>query len=212
MSLKDLINGCKYKKEKEQKWKEWLDGLPLGELDEDDSDCIKYLFDVNYTPDEGEEKYNVEDMSSVCKIIHPKWHHTKCLCAKFNGVEVTLSRDRLICKSTKDYITAALRNSINTQIIDFRKNNILNPDDICPVSQKKLGKDAQVDHNIDFKSFKVIVKMFPYKKEDLKKYTYYDNNIKYYYLSEPILSEWTEFHKKHAVLRYLSKEGNQKAK
>ena len=206
LTIDDIAN-CKTKTARGKIVKPWFHSLPMGYLNPRDVEIVKYLFLEHYIPDYGEDKYDVNDINSVCVNKHSEYN-TKCLYADFNGIEETLSINRLI-GNPPNIITNSLRNAVHHQIKEFKNKNPKNPNAICPVTKGLLGDDAQVDHNKEFCTFKDIVNKFPHEEKNIKKYTYYDKNNKNYYLKEPLLSEWIEFHKKHAVLRWLSKKGNQ---
>ena len=106
-------------------------------------------------------------------------------------------------RNDKANLIRSLRNAIEPQIKNFRVCNPLIPDDICPVTKKILGADAQVDHQIPFHIL---------AEEWIKN----NNNISYIYvldkfeyiLQEPHYTLWNNFHFEKAILRRVSKEGN----
>jgi hypothetical protein len=68
----------------------------------------------------------------------------KCFCILVNDTSIKrLSGGN---RNDKANLIRALRNAIEPQIIDFRKTNPLNHNNICPVTNGILGLDAEVDH------------------------------------------------------------------
>ena len=72
-------------------------------------------------------------------------------------------------------MTQASRITIEPQIKEYRINNKLNINDICPVKGIKLGYDAEVDHIIPFnKLLKSFLGVSDMTIDELSKYVYFD--------------------------------------
>jgi len=166
------------------------------------------LFDTYYKPDDGETKYAVESIQNVYIQVNPLYGtHGFCmeLC---DGTKCVASYKRLAGvgggkRKESTNLTRALRDVIYDQIIHFREHNSLDPNKLCPVLAIPLGNDAEVDHEIPFAKLKdAWLKLHPSVKE------VYENGA--YALKDKTLeASWKAFHLENAVLRYVSKKGNQ---
>ena len=181
-----------------------------GTLNNASKRCWIALFDKYYTPDIGETKYALESIKEVYIQAHPQ-HGTHCFCMELaDGTRCFASYKRLAGASggkrtQTTNLVRALRHAVYDQIIAFRAANPLNPDDVCPVLKTSLGEDAEVDHAIPF----AILKDDWFKDHSDAKEVY-ENHA--YALKDKALEEsWKTFHATHAVLRYVSKEGNKVA-
>ena len=177
----------------------------IGELNESDSEAFKHIFTKHYTPDE--PKYHAQTITSIAIVLDP--YQRKCFSMCVDGVWYPSAIKRL-AGSTRDKkanLVRATRLAIQPDIDEFRSNHILNPTDTCPVTNKPLGKDAQVDHQIPFN---VLLTEWLDKGNENATFIY-DLDVMNYILLEPFLRTWTQFHAEKAVLRWVSKEGNQYA-
>ena len=177
----------------------------IGLLNEHETQYYKILFEYNYTPDEIETKFNIKDIESV-SIIPDGWGR-RCFAVIVNSIQYPTSIRRLagskIGSNKNAYIKRAMREAIHDQINNFKNNNPLNIEDICPLKNIKLGIDAQVDHILPFH---IIADEW---LSNNKNASYeYCLNKKNYILKEPFLFSWSDYHHKKASLRWLSKEGN----
>lgn len=172
-----------------------------------DSELLNFrkIFEIYYTPDDNEEKYDSESIKKVCVKINEKNRAYKGFSILVDNkweptAIIRLSGSK---RTEKRILRRALRTGIQIQIDDFKKNNPLNIDEICPITNLKLNYDAQVDHEIKFRDLAdewiKKNKKIPYK---------YNREISDYILEEPYLKSWREFHLRNAKLRWLSKEGN----
>jgi hypothetical protein len=175
----------------------------VGNLDENETLFFKHIFQKFYTPDEKDIKFNVSQISNVA-IVKDNFGN-KCFSIFVDNEWYPTSKIRLsgTSKNEKRNLERALRNAISLQINNFRICNPLNPNGICPVTNKILGIDAQVDHQIPFHIL---------AEEWMK----YNKNISYdyildkfdYVLQEPHYTSWFNFHLEKSILRWVSKEGN----
>jgi hypothetical protein len=181
----------------------YLKNNNVGNLDENETLFFKHIFQKFYTPDEKDTKFNVSQISNVA-IKKDKWGKN-CFNILVDNEWYRTSKDRLSgsSRNEKRNLERALRNAIEPQTENFRICNPLNPNDICPVTKKILGEDAQVDHQIPFHIL---------AEEWMK----YNKNISYIYildqfdyvLQEPHYTSWFNFHLEKSILRWVSKEGN----
>lgn len=183
----------------------YLKNNNVGILTENESTFFKHIFQKFYTPDEEDIKFNITQISNV-SIIENRGN--KCFSILVNNIWYPTSIKSLSgsIRNEKRNRERALRKAIEPQINNFRICNPLNPNDICPVTNKILGLDAQVDHQIPFHNL---------AEEWIKD----NNNISYpydldkfdYILQEPHLTSWFNFHLENSTLRWVSKEGNKYA-
>lgn len=182
----------------------YLQIKPSGVLNETDTLDFKHIFEMFYTPDKFEEKFEVNNISSV-SIVKDKYGN-KCFSICVNNVFYPTSIKRLSgsTRTHQENLKKALRTTIKKQITDFRIANPLNMYNICPITNNILGNDAEVDHEIPF---------------HILSNNWLNNNklppsIKYireqfsYILDEPYFEQWYNYHLEHAKLRWVSKEGN----
>ena len=99
-------------------------------------------------------------------------------------------------------MSQAARITIAPQIKEFRKNNHLNINDICPIKGIKLGYDAEVDHVIPFnKLLKKFISISDMTIDELSKHVYFDKCSENRVLIEPYKTMWYDYHKTKAELR-----------
>lgn len=166
---------------------------------------FKNIFSKFYIPDDNEDKFDVSDITDV-KIIYDKWKN-KCFSICVNNVWYPTSIKRLSGsgkRNNNDNLLRALRNAIKEQIYDFKKNNKLNIDNICPITGDKLNTDAEVDHEIPFN---ILAKEWINNNSNIE--YYYDINEMNYTLDNKFLKKWQDYHYKNAKLRWVTKKGNQ---
>ena len=202
MSLEKVINE-KTIKNRHFILSNYLKNNNVGVLNEIDALSLKHIFDKFYTPDEQYTKFSASQITNVS--IMKDNYGNKCFCIFVNNTWFPTSIKRLSGgnRNDKANLIRALRNAIEQQINDFRKNNPLNPNNICPVTNEILGLDAEVDHQIPFHIL---------SEEWIKN----NKNISYIYvldefdyiLQEPHYTSWVNFHLEKSILRWVSKEGN----
>jgi hypothetical protein len=202
MSLELVINE-KTIKNRHLLLSNYLKNNNIGILTENESVFFKHIFQKFYTPDDKDIKFNVSQISSI-HIVKDNYGK-KCFSILVNNIWYPTSIRPLSGSSRNDKanLIRALRNAIESQINNFRVCNPLNPNNICPVTNKMLGLDAEVDHQIPFHIL---------TEEWIKDY----NNISYtyvldkfeYILQEPHYTSWFNFHLEKSILRWVSKEGN----
>lgn len=181
----------------------YLKNNSVGLLNENDTLLFKHIFEKFYTPDEQYIKFSASQISNV-SIIKDNYGH-KCFCILVNDTWFPTSIKRLSGgnKNDKANLIRALRNAIEPQIIDFRKTNPLNHNNICPVTNGILGVDAEVDHKIPFH---ILADEWIKKNKDIS-YNYVLDKFDYI-LQEPYYTSWFNFHLEKSILRWVSKEGN----
>lgn len=189
----------------------FLQRAPVGALSVDEDRIIKELFHRWYEPDAGERKYRPEEILNFFVGVHPVYH-TKgfhmTLCTDVHDV-ATLRRLAGEGRTQTQNLIRALREAIRPQIETFRYENPLVPTYICPITGSALGHDAQVDHYSP--TFRELVKEWRSGLADTEPAVHSSKTHKSVYeLEEPFHTSWVTFHKTHAVLRWLSKEGNQR--
>ena len=202
MSLELVINE-KTIKNRHLLLSNYLKNHNVGCLTENECVFFKHIFEKFYMPDEQYTKFNVSQISNI-SIVKDNYGN-KCFSIRVDNNWFPTSIKRLSGgnRNDKANLIRSLRNAIEPQIKNFRVCNPLIPDDICPVTKKILGADAQVDHQIPFHIL---------AEEWIKN----NNNISYIYvldkfeyiLQEPHYTLWNNFHFEKAILRWVSKEGN----
>tara|TARA_B110001469_G_C9517430_1_gene257648 strand:- start:54 stop:698 length:645 start_codon:yes stop_codon:yes gene_type:complete len=186
----------------------FLNSHCLGELNENELKIFKNIFNNYYTPDLGETKYSIDEIYSIeIKQLH-KYRQFRLIVNDINipcGIKWLAGASR----TSVNKVSQAGRLTIEPQIKDFRKNNKLNINDICPVKGIKLGYDAEVDHVIPFnKLLKNFISVSNITIDGLSKFVYFDKCSEKRLFKEPYKTLWYDYHKNNAELRYLSKEGN----
>jgi hypothetical protein len=181
----------------------YLKNNNIGILTENESVFFKHIFQKFYTPDKEDIKFNVSQISSI-HIVKDNYGK-KCFSILVNNIWYPTSIRPLSGSSRNDKanLIRALRNAIEPQINNFRKSNPLNPNNICPVTNKMLGLDAEVDHQIPFH----ILTEEWIKDNNNISYTYVLDKFEYI-LQEPHYTSWFNFHLEKSILRWVSKEGN----
>jgi len=202
MSLETVINEKTIKK-RHFILSNYLKNNNVGVLNENETLWFKHIFEKFYTPDDQYTKFNSSQISNV-SIVKDNYGN-KCFCIFVNDTRFPTSIKRLAGgnRNDKANVIRALRNAIEPQIHDFRKNNPLNPVNICPITNEPFGFDAEVDHQIPFHML---------EEEWIKN----NKNISYIYnvdkfdyiLQEPYYTRWFNFHLEKSILRWVSKEGN----
>tara|TARA_Y100000768_G_scaffold365860_1_gene327496 strand:- start:500 stop:1150 length:651 start_codon:yes stop_codon:yes gene_type:complete len=193
----------------------FLKGNTVGyELNNEELILFKDIFSTYYTPShEYEEKFSIDEIDKVYIGKNMNNHQFRIVSGDIDtacGIKWLAGSKR----SNKCIISNCLRHEIKCDIIKFINMNPLNSTNICPITNKILGLDAQVDHEPPF-TFKNIhehwLKEHNYNNEDIIKECNYDREVGRYILNEPFKSQWREYHRNNAKLRWLSKEGNKKA-
>lgn len=187
---------------------QFLNSHCLGELNENELKLFKNIFDKYYTPDLDEIKYSIDEINSVEIKQVDKYRQFRLIVNDMNipcGIRWLAGASR----TSVNKVSQAGRITVDPQIKEFRKNNHLNINDICPVKGIKLGYDAEVDHVIPFnKLLKNFITVSDMTIDELSKYVYFDKCSEKRQLKEPYKTMWYDYHKNNAKLRYLSKEGN----
>jgi hypothetical protein len=181
----------------------YLKNNNIGDLVEDEQIYFKHIFEKYYTPDEEYTKFNASQISNVAIVKNT--HHNKCFSILVDNIWYPTSIKRLAGSNRKDKanLMRSLRNAIDPQIQSFRECNLLNPNDICPITNKTLGYNAEVDHKIPF----YVLADEWVKSNPGVCYVYVLEKFEYI-LQEPFLANWCNFHLKNSILRWVSKEGN----
>jgi hypothetical protein len=183
----------------------YLNRENTGALPEEEEIHFKHIFEIYYTPDDKDIKFNVKDISSV-NIMKNKYG-VKCFCICVNNQWYPTSIKRLSGSSKRTQnaiLRRALRNAIEEQINDYRILHPLNVNDICPVTKNTLGFDAQVDH---YKPFHILADEWLQNNKHMPNPEYNREKLNYI-LQEPYLQSWLNYHLDNAKLRWVSKEGN----
>jgi hypothetical protein len=202
MSLELVINE-KTIKNRHLLLSNYLKNNNVGVLSENEAKFFKHIFEKFYTPDEQYTKFNVFQISTISIVKDNYGNKCFSILVDNNWYPTSIKRLSGGNRNDKANLIRSLRNAIEPQITTFRVCNPLNPDDICPVTKKMLGRDAEVDHHIPF---------YILAEEWIKNH----NNISYIYvldkfeyiLQEPHYTLWSNFHFDKAILRWVSKEGN----
>ena len=204
--MEELLN-CKTIASRNTKLSAYLKKHEIGSLENSDIQSFKILFDNFYTPDANEIKVDIKAIEEVqIDISQYKNKYFKIL---VNEEWLPTSIKRLAGSKTTELMTIkrAMRDSIANQIFAWKENNPLNRKELCPISNKKLRRSAEVDHIIPFH---IISDKFI--DENKKSITItYSNKDCNYILDDLTYSKWQEYHFKHAKLRWLSKESNKTA-
>jgi hypothetical protein len=99
----------------------------------------------------------------------------------------------------------ALREVVDSQIMEFKVQHPLQPTDICPIMNNPIGVNAEVDHV--GKTFKNLTEEWLHHHPGVKPKSHPTIHSSYI-IDEPYCSSWYNYHKDHATLRWLSYEGN----
>jgi hypothetical protein len=188
----------------------------IRQLSKEEKEVYLSLYTKYYFPNmtiHGDKK--IEEKEIVDVSIRKDKYGNNCFCISTNEIKnIPTSIQKLAgtkIKSDeieeKQKLIRALRNSIDNQIFEFRKNNKIKKDAICDMTNEKMGYDVEVDH---IKPFQIIAEEWlkRYENKDEKPKYKYDNNECNYILLSPYYEEWNDYHKKNCELRYLSKKGN----
>ena len=181
----------------------YLKNNNVGILTENECVFFKHIFEKFYTPDEQYTKFNVSQISNI-SIVKDNYGN-KCFSILVNNNWFPTSIKRLSGgnRNDKANLIRSLRNAIEPQIKNFRACNSLNPNDICPITKKILGGDAEVDHQIPFH---ILADEWIKNNKNIS-YIYVLDKFEYV-LQEPHYTLWFSFHLEKSVLRWVSKEGN----
>jgi hypothetical protein len=202
MSLELVINE-KTIKNRNLLLSSYLKNNNVGILTENECVFFKHIFEKFYTPDEQYTKFNVSQISNI-SIVKDNYEN-KCFSILVNNNWFPTSIKRLSGgnRNDKANLIRSLRNAIESQIKNFRSCNPLNPNDICPITKKILGGDAEVDHQIPFH---ILADEWIKNNKNIS-YIYVLDKFEYV-LQEPHYTLWFNFHLEKSVLRWVSKEGN----
>lgn len=200
VAKKNTINGRK------QLLSKYLKDNEVGELSKYERKYFKFLFKKYYKPDDEYEKFKSKNIKKVF-IRKSKWGNNNFVML-VNNEEFNCSIARLAGsnRTVTANVKRAMRNDIEEQIIEFKKNNPLDVNAICPVEYIPLGYDAQVDHVPPFTFSKL---SNDWLKMNTNIGTKYVNSN--YTLLEPFRGSWQKYHSDNCKLRWLSKIGNTKA-
>jgi hypothetical protein len=202
MSLELVINE-KTIKNRHLLLSKYLKNNNIGNLSKNESVFFKHIFQKFYTPDKEDTKFNATQISSI-HIVKDNYGK-KCFSILVDNIWYPTSITPLSgsSRNEKRNLERALRNAIEPQINNFRVCNPLNPNNICPVTNKMLGSDAEVDHQIPFY---ILVEEWIKNNKNIS-YTYALDKFEYI-LQEPHYTSWFNFHLEKSILRWVSKEGN----
>jgi hypothetical protein len=202
MSLENVING-KTIKNRHLLLSNYLKNNNICILSENESLYFKHIFEKFYTPDEQHTKISALQISNV-SIVNDNYGN-KCFCIFVNDTWFPTSIKRLSGgnRNDKANLIRSLRNAIEPQINDFRKSNPLNPNSICPVTNRILGLNAELDHKIPFH---ILAEEWIKNNKNIS-YVYVLDKFEYI-LQEPHYTSWFNFHLEKSILRWVSKEGN----
>ena len=205
MSLELVINE-KTIKNRNLLLSNYLKNNNIGILTENEGIFFKHIFEKYYIPDEQYTKFNISQISNI-SIIKDNYGK-KCFSINVNNTWFPTSIKRLAGsnRNEKANLIRSLRNAIEPQIKNFRICNLLNPNDICPITKKILGANAEVDHQIPFH-----ILAEEWIKHNINISYIYNVDKFEYILQEPHYTHWFNFHLEKAILRYVSKEGNKYA-
>lgn len=203
MSLEFVINE-KTIKARHLLLSNYLKNNSVGSLTENESLFFKHIFEKFYTPDKEYTKFNVSQIISI-SIVKDNYGN-KCFSIFVNNYWFPTSIKRLSGgnRNDKANLIRSLRHAIEPQITTFRVCNPLNANDICPVTNKILGSNAEVDHQIPFH---ILAEEWIKNNKNMS-YIYVLDKFDYI-LQEPHYTSWFNFHLEKSILRWVSKEGNQ---
>lgn len=202
MSLELVINE-KTIKNRHLLLSNYLKNNNVGGLTENEGEFFKHIFEKYYTPDEQYIKFNVSQISNISIVKDNYGHKCFSILVDDNWFPTSIKRLSGGNRNDKANLIRSLRNAIEPQIQNFRIYNQLNPNDICPVTKRILGADAEVDHQIPFH---ILAEEWI---EDNKGASYIYVLDKFeYILQEPHYTSWTDFHLEKSILRWVSKQGN----
>jgi hypothetical protein len=205
MSLNLVLNE-KTIKNRHKILQQYLQNHSIGTLNENDKQYYKQIFNIFYEPDKEHTKFNISDITDVSVMLDNYKRKYFSICVNNIWYPTAIKRLAGSKRTDKANLIRSMRFAIAPQILKFRQENELHPDNICPIINYVLGNDAQVDHQIPFS---VLVNDFLL---DNKNIVYkYDLNQQEYILQEPYYTDWYNYHLKRAILRYVSKEGNKTA-
>ena len=214
MSKLEEIRNKKTQKDRILGLTEFLNTNEVGHLSEVESIQFRHIFQQFYTPDEGEDKFDNEEIQAVGITKDPRFGN-KCFC-------IYLKRDpdkAILCgkmslagakRNPKQTVAQAARFVIQDQIQEFR-NEIQKKN--CPGCNEKLGSDAQVDHHVP--TFQELLNGFcDENKLHLSKINiiYNEELYKREFKDSNISTNWSEYHKINANLRWLCKKCNKSSK
>ena len=203
MSLEFVINE-KTIKNRNLLLSNYLKNNSVGCLTENESLFFKHIFEKFYTPDKQYTKFHVSQIIDI-SIVKDNYGN-KCFSIFVNNNWFPTSIKRLSGgnRNDKANLIRSLRRAIEPQITTFRVFNPLNTNDICPVTNKILGSDAEVDHQIPFH---ILAEEWIKDNKNMS-YIYVLDKFDYI-LQEPHYTSWVNFHLEKSILRWVSKEGNQ---
>ena len=194
----------------------FLKDTDVGHLSEVESKQFRLIFQQFYTPNKGEDKFDDDAIQNVGITIDPQYRN-KCFCIYLIGNPDTpiLCGKKYLAGSKRNQninIQQAARLAIKEQIEDFRNKKKLEVNEMCPACSKKLGSDAQVDHETTFQN--LLNGFCLANKLDLStiKTEYHQGKYHTGFKDSTISTKWFEYHKRNAKLRWLCKECNQRPK
>jgi hypothetical protein len=183
----------------------YLKNNNVGILTENEGIFFKHIFQKFYTPDKEDIKFNVEQISNV-NIVKDRGNNCFRIEVDNEWYPTSIKRLSGSNRTEKAKKIRSLRKAIEPQINNFRVCNPLKPNDICPVTKKILGTDAEVDHQ---KPFHILAEEWIKDNNNIS--CPYDLDKFDYILQEPHLTSWFNFHLEKSTLRWVSKEGNKYA-
>ena len=194
---------------------EFLNKNDVGHLSEDDSIQFRLLLQEWYIHDEGNEKFEDEEIQTIGIVKH---NGSPCFCIYLKSnpdTPITCGKNDLAGKKRNPNtdIRQAARSAIFSQIENFKKENKLKENVKCPgTCSEQLGSDAQVDHETTFQN--LLNDFCQANNLDLSTIgtRYNQKDFKRELKDSTISTKWSEYHKINAKLRWLCKKCNQKSK
>ncbi len=148
---------------------------------------------------------NVVDVSIAYNKINPKKCYELQLIKSNKTSEAVSYRKCFQKSSTDNSLKMAMRYAFKDQILDYRDSCDELICDFCRSEQ-----NIQIDHVILFKNlYEDFLKENTFKIPTSFDYTYY-NSAKFKEFDKEFVNSWSNYHKKHAILRCLCNKCNQK--
>ena len=186
----------------EQQTREILYKYAFGRvLDSSDTEALKEVINNHPRAKEkigsGISHLTVEDAGRNTRCFYI--HHTDGTCIDFSFI-------KCFKKSPKDF-PASARRAVEGQIYEFR--DTLPTTFLCPINGMALTPaTAHIDH-VPPMTFKQIIALFIKEHQiDIKNVSYDRSGIGVRFNDSVLAFLFAEFHRKHAVLRAISKEAN----
>ncbi len=207
--LSDVLN-AKTIKDKEEIFKACRDhyyGKQIYRLNDADKQIFLSLYE--------QSGKSIDNIKTISIKKHPKFggvgfwikynkdNEHRCRKEKSYPVKISTLCGR---KPKTDYgsYKSAMRYAVSRQITFFRKTHPLDPEAICPITGHALGTNAQVDHVVPFS---VLCDNWRETQQG-DVFFIFNKRSGCNRLKEPWNTRWKLYHKTHAVLRWVSYDGN----